>query len=46
MVPSTSGTGADVSQFCIVTDTKRGTKITIIGRALVPDVTVIDPPGC
>ncbi|MBC2643281.1 MULTISPECIES: iron-containing alcohol dehydrogenase [unclassified Rhodococcus (in: high G+C Gram-positive bacteria)] len=43
MVPSTSGTGADVSQFCIVTDTTRGTKITIIGRALVPDVTVIDP---
>ncbi|MEU2002183.1 iron-containing alcohol dehydrogenase [Rhodococcus sp. NPDC019627] len=43
MVPSTSGTGADVSQFCIVTDTARGTKITIIGRALVPDVTVIDP---
>lgn len=43
MVPSTSGTGADVSQFCIVTDTGRGTKITIIGRSLVPDVTVIDP---
>ncbi|PBI98025.1 Alcohol dehydrogenase 2 [Rhodococcus erythropolis] len=43
MVPTTSGTGADVSQFCIVTDTTRGTKITIIGRALVPDVTVIDP---
>lgn len=43
VVPSTSGTGADVSQFCIVTDTGRGTKITIIGRALVPDVTVIDP---
>lgn len=43
MVPSTSGTGADVSQFCIVTDTTRGTKVTIIGRALVPDVTVIDP---
>ncbi|MGC0365329.1 alcohol dehydrogenase [Rhodococcus sp. 27YEA15] len=43
MVPTTSGTGADVSQFCIVTDTTRGTKITILGRALVPDVTVIDP---
>ena len=43
MVPTTSGTGADVSQFCIVTDTTRGTKITIIGRSLVPDVTVIDP---
>lgn len=43
MVPSTSGTGADVSQFCIVSDTTRMTKITIIGRVLVPDVTVIDP---
>jgi 1,3-propanediol dehydrogenase len=43
MIPSTSGTGADVSQFCIVTDTARGTKITILGRSMVPDVTVIDP---
>jgi alcohol dehydrogenase class IV len=43
VVPSTSGTGADVSQFCIVTDTARGTKVTIMGRALVPDITVIDP---
>ena len=43
VVPSTSGTGADVSQFCIVTDTTRNTKITILGRSLVPDVTVIDP---
>jgi alcohol dehydrogenase class IV len=43
VVPSTSGTGADVSQFCIVTDTTRGTKVTILGRALVPDTTVIDP---
>lgn len=43
MVPTTAGTGADVSQFCIVTDTERATKVTILGRALVPDVTVIDP---
>ena len=43
MLPSTSGTGADVSQFCIVTDTVRHTKMTIMGRALVPDVSVIDP---
>ncbi len=32
-----------MSQFCIVTDTTRNTKITILGRALVPDITVIDP---
>jgi alcohol dehydrogenase len=43
MLPSTSGTGADVSQFCIVTDTERHAKITIMGRALVPDVSVVDP---
>lgn len=43
MLPSTAGTGADVSQFCIVTDTTRRTKITIMGRALVPDISVVDP---
>lgn len=43
MVPSTSGTGADVSQFAVVTDTDHRTKLTIISRTLVPEVTVIDP---
>lgn len=43
MIPSTSGTGADVSQFCIVTDTVRSVKITIMGRALVPDMSITDP---
>lgn len=43
MLPSTAGTGADVSQFCIITDTGRATKITIMGRALVPDVSIVDP---
>ncbi|MEE3848697.1 iron-containing alcohol dehydrogenase [Gordonia sp. LSe1-13] len=42
-VPTTAGSGSDVSQFCIINDAERRTKITIIGRALVPDVTVIDP---
>ena len=43
MIPSTSGTGADVSQFCIITDTDRSVKVTIMGRALVPDLSIIDP---
>ncbi|GAC70674.1 iron-containing alcohol dehydrogenase [Gordonia soli] len=42
-IPTTAGSGSDVSQFCIINDAERRTKITIIGRALVPDVTVIDP---
>lgn len=43
VIPTTSGTGADVSQFCIVTDTGRRVKITIMGRALVPDISITDP---
>ena len=43
MVPSTSGTGADVSQFAVVTDTTARIKITIISRTLVPEISVIDP---
>ncbi|MFI1165498.1 iron-containing alcohol dehydrogenase [Streptomyces sp. NPDC020801] len=43
MVPSTSGTGADVSQFAIITDTTQRIKISIVSRTLVPDISVIDP---
>jgi 1,3-propanediol dehydrogenase len=43
MVPSTSGTGADVSQFVVITDTAERTKITIISRTVVPEISVIDP---
>jgi alcohol dehydrogenase len=43
LCPSTSGTGADVSQFCVITDTERRVKNTIIGRALVADISITDP---
>ncbi|AEF42758.1 Putative alcohol dehydrogenase [Hoyosella subflava DQS3-9A1] len=43
MAPSTSGTGADVSQFAVITDTTEHVKVTIISRTLVPDITVVDP---
>ena len=43
MVPSTGGTGADVSQFCVITDTARRVKFTIAGRVLAPDISVTDP---
>ncbi|NBM19491.1 iron-containing alcohol dehydrogenase [Streptomyces sp. GC420] len=43
MVPSTSGTGADVSQFAVITDTAERVKITIVSRTLVPEISVIDP---
>ena len=43
MVPSTSGTGADVSQFAVITDTAERIKITIISRTVVPEISIIDP---
>jgi alcohol dehydrogenase len=43
MCPSTAGTGADVSQFAVITDTTRRLKATLIGRALVPDISLTDP---
>lgn len=42
-VPSTAGSGADVSQFCVINDEQRRTKVTIVGRTLVPNVAVVDP---
>jgi alcohol dehydrogenase class IV len=43
MVPTTCGSGSDVSQFCVVTDTSRRVKATIGGRVLMPDSSVTDP---
>ncbi|HHW16955.1 MAG TPA: iron-containing alcohol dehydrogenase [Methanothermobacter sp.] len=42
-IPTTAGTSADISQFAIIRDTKRKTKIAIISRSLIPDVSLIDP---
>jgi alcohol dehydrogenase class IV len=43
MVPTTGGSGSDVSQFCVVTDTTRQLKMTIGARSLVPDISLTDP---
>lgn len=42
-IPTTAGTSADVSQFAIINDTERKTKIAIISKAIIPDVALIDP---
>ena len=41
--PTTAGTGADLSQFAIISDTARLIKVTLLGRALVPDISITDP---
>jgi alcohol dehydrogenase len=42
-IPTTAGTGADVSQFVIINDTGRRVKIAIISKKVVPDIALIDP---
>ncbi|GGE78248.1 iron-containing alcohol dehydrogenase [Streptosporangium jomthongense] len=43
LIPTTAGTSADVSQFAIISDPKRRFKFSIISKAIVPDVSLIDP---
>ena len=42
-IPTTAGTSADVSQFAIISDPESRAKISIISKAVVPDVSLIDP---
>lgn len=39
----TTGSGADVSQFCIITDAGRRIKSVIVSKTLVPETSLIDP---
>ena len=42
-IPTTAGTSADVSQFVIISDQQEKVKFSIISKAVVPDVSLIDP---
>lgn len=42
-IPTTSGTGSEVTQFAVVTDTASGKKIPLIDEALMPDMAILDP---
>ena len=42
-IPSTAGSGSDISQFAIINDVTRRVKMSIISRTLVPNISIIDP---
>jgi len=42
-IPTTGGTSADVSQFAIINDFSEKYKMTIISKAVISDVALIDP---
>ncbi|MFW7414337.1 bifunctional acetaldehyde-CoA/alcohol dehydrogenase [Demequina sp. SO4-18] len=42
-IPTTSGTGAEVTPFAVITDTDTGRKYPLADYALTPTVAIIDP---
>ncbi|HOB81836.1 MAG TPA: bifunctional acetaldehyde-CoA/alcohol dehydrogenase [Peptococcaceae bacterium] len=42
-IPTTSGTGSEVSSFSVITDEKKGVKYPLADYELTPDVAIIDP---
>ena len=42
-IPTTAGTSADISQFCIIVNSAERYKMAIISKTVVPDVALVDP---
>ncbi len=42
-IPTTSGTGSEVTAFSVVTDSRSHTKYPLADYALTPDIAIIDP---
>ncbi|MDA1476943.1 bifunctional acetaldehyde-CoA/alcohol dehydrogenase [Bacillus changyiensis] len=42
-IPTTSGTGSEVTSFSVITDKEAGTKYPLADYELTPDVAIIDP---
>jgi acetaldehyde dehydrogenase/alcohol dehydrogenase len=42
-IPTTSGTGSEVTPFAVLTDKDCGRKVTLADYSLTPDVAIVDP---
>jgi acetaldehyde dehydrogenase / alcohol dehydrogenase len=42
-IPTTSGTGSEVTPFAMLTDKSKGQKITLADYSLTPDAAIVDP---
>lgn len=42
-IPTTSGTGSEVTAFAVLTDTEHQRKLGLANREIVPDIAIVDP---
>lgn len=42
-IPTTSGTGSEVTSFSVITDKAKGAKYPLVSDELVPEVAILDP---
>lgn len=41
-IPTTSGTGSEVTQFSVITDTAAGKKLPLVDESMLPEIAVLD----
>lgn len=42
-IPTTAGTGSEVTEYAVVTDAATGTKIPLTSKVMLPDMAILDP---
>ena len=42
-IPTTSGTGSEVTSFAVITDKEKGIKYPLVSNSLLPDVAILEP---
>lgn len=42
-IPTTSGTGSEVTSFAVITDKSKGIKYPLVDDELLPDIAILDP---